>query len=85
MQATYKNKMKTYCFKCRRDTENIDQKMVRTKNNRLVRQWKCSVFGIEKSSFVKEQEANGLLRNLGIKAPLNKVPLLNVLFWMQFH
>ena len=25
--------MKTYCVKCRRDTENIDPKMFRTKNN----------------------------------------------------
>ena len=28
--------MKTYCVKCRKDTENIDPKMVRTKNNRLI-------------------------------------------------
>ena len=55
--------MKTYCVKCRRDTENIDPKMVRTKNNRLVIQWKCSVCGIKKSRFVKEQEAKGLLSN----------------------
>ena len=27
--------MLTYCVKCRKDTENIDSKMVRTKNNRL--------------------------------------------------
>ena len=27
----YKNKMKTYCVKYRKDTENIDPKMVRTK------------------------------------------------------
>ena len=25
----YKNKMKTYCVKCRKDTENIDPKIVR--------------------------------------------------------
>ena len=30
--------MKTYCVKCRRDTENIDPKMVRTENNRLIMQ-----------------------------------------------
>ena len=69
--------MKTYCIKCRKDTENIDPKMVRTKNNRLV---KYSVCGIKKSRFVKEQEAKGLLSNLGIKTPLSKIPLLNVLF-----
>ena len=35
---------------------------------------------IGKSRFVKEQEAMGLLSNLGIKTPLSKTPLLNVLF-----
>ena len=58
--------MKTYCVKCRKDTENIDPKMVRTKNNRLVMQSKCSISGIKKSRFVKEQGAKGLLSNLGI-------------------
>ena len=72
--------MKIYCVKCRKDTENIDLKMVRTKNNRLIMQPKCSVWGIKKSTFVKEQEAKGLLSNLGIKTPLSKIPLLNILF-----
>ena len=74
--------MKTYCVKCRKDTENIDPKMVRTKNNRLVMQSKCSACGIKKSIFVKEQKAKGLLSNVGIRTPLSKLPLLNVLFWM---
>ena len=43
-------------------------------------QSKCSVDEIKKSRFVKEQEAKGLLNNLGIRTPLSKVPLLNVLF-----
>ena len=34
----------------------------------------------KKSRFVKEQEAKGLLSNLGIKTPLSKIPLLNILF-----
>ena len=72
--------MKTYCVVCRRDTENIDPKMVRTKNNRLIMLSKCSVCGIELSRFVKEQESKGLLSNLGIKTPLSKTPLLNILF-----
>ena len=54
--------------------------MVRTKNNRLIMQSKCSVSGIKKSRFAKEQETKVLLRNLGIKTPLSKIPLLNVLF-----
>ena len=77
--------MKTYCVKCGKDTENIGPKIVRTKNNRLVMQPKCSVCGIKKSRFVKEQEARGLLSNLGIKIPFSKIPLLNVLFRIQFH
>ena len=43
-------------------------------------QSKCPVCGIKKSRFIKEQETKGLLSNLGIKTPLSKVPLLNVLF-----
>ena len=72
--------MKTYCVKCKKDAENIDPKMVRTKNNRLIRQSKCPVCGIKKSRFVKEQEGKGLLSNLGIKTLQSKIPLLNVLF-----
>ena len=78
--VTYKNKMKTYCVKCRKDTENIDPKIVRTKNNRLVMQSKCSICGIKKSRFLKEQDAKCLLSNLEIKTPLIKIPLLNILF-----
>ena len=63
--------MNTYCVKCRRDTENIDRKMARTKNNRLIMQWICPVCGIKKSRFVTEQEAKGLLSNLGIKTLLS--------------
>ena len=72
--------MKTYCINCTRDTENIDAKMVKTKNNKLIVQSKCPVCEIKKSRFVAEQEAKGLLSNLGIKTPLSKIPLLNVLF-----
>ena len=77
--------MKTYCVKYRRDTENIDSKMFRAKNNGLIMQSKCSVCRIKKSRFVKEQEAKDLLSNLKIRTPLSEIPLLNVLFWMQFH
>ena len=71
--------MKTYCVKYRIDTDNIEPKMVRT-DYRLIMQPKCSISGIEKSRFMKGQDANGLLINLGIKAPFRKTPLLNILF-----
>ena len=65
--------MKTYCMKCRKN-------IFKTINNRLIMQSKCSDSGIKKSIFVKEQEVKSLLSNLGIKTPLSKVTLLNVLF-----
>ena len=43
-------------------------------------QSKCDECGFKKSRFVKEQSAKGFLNNLGIKTPLSKIPLLNVLF-----
>ena len=72
--------MKTYCVNCKKDTDNIDPKMFRTKNNKLIMHWKGSVCKNKKSRFVKEQDAKALLSNLGIKTPLSKIPLLNVLF-----
>ena len=72
--------MKIYCVKCKRDTENINPKMVRTKNKRLIMQSQCTDCRNKKSRFIKEQEAKGILTELGIKTPLSNVPLLNILF-----
>ena len=47
--------MKSYCMKCRKDAENIDPKMVRTKNNRLIMQAKCPVCGIKKSKICQRR------------------------------
>ena len=72
--------MKTYCVKCKKDTENIDPKSFKAKYNRLVMQSKCSICKNKKSRFVKEQDGKVLLSNLGINTPFSKIPLLNVLF-----
>ena len=76
--------MNSYCVKCRKDTENIDQEMFRTKDNRLIMQSKYPVCGVKKSRFAKEQEAKGLLNNLRIRTPLSKIPLLNVFFFKVY-
>ena len=76
----YNSKLNTYCLKCKTNTANIDHKMIKTKNNVLLIQSKCSACGTKKSRFVKEQNAKGLLSQLGIKTPLSKISLLNVLF-----
>ena len=43
-------------------------------------QLECSDCENRKSRFVKKQKAKGILSELGIKTPLSKVPLLNILF-----
>ena len=44
---------------------------------------KCATCGSKNSRFIKNQDAKGLLSNLGIKTPLSKVPILgDILFWM---
>ena len=72
--------MKSYCLKCRKDTENINSKVSKTSNNKTMTLSKCAICGTKKSRFIKNQEAN-LLRNLGIKTPLSQVPILgDILF-----
>ena len=70
----------TYCLACRKYTKSINPKIVRNKHNRPMIQSNCAICGSKKSRFIKEHQASGLLSNLGIKTPLNKVPLLNILF-----
>ena len=65
---------------CRKNTENTNLKIVKSKNNRSMIKSNCAICGSKKSRFIKEQQAKGLLSNLGIKTPLSKVPLLNILF-----
>ena len=77
----YKYKMKSYCLKCRKDTENINPKVSRTSNGRTMLLSNCAICGSKRSKFIKNQEAKGLLSNLGIRTPLSKVPILgDILF-----
>ena len=73
-------KKETYRLACRKYTKNINPRIVRDKHNRSMIQSHCAVCGNKKSRFIKEHQAIGLLSNLVIKTPLNKVPLLNILF-----
>ena len=73
--------MKSYFLKCRKDTENINPRVSKTSNNRTMVLSKCAICGSKKSRFIKNHDAKGLLRNLGIKTPLSKVPILgDILF-----
>ena len=42
---------------------------------------KCAICGSKNSIFIKKQEASGILNNLGLKTPLNKIPLLGDIFF----
>ena len=75
--------MKTYCLKCRKDTENIDPNISSTSNGKAMILSKWAICGSKKSKFIKNQEAKSLLSNLGIKTPLSKKPILgDILFWI---
>ena len=67
--------MKSYCLKCRKDTENINPRISNHSNGRTMILSKCAICNWKKSRFIKNQEAKGLLSNLGLRTPLNKVPI----------
>ena len=68
-------------MKYRKNTERKNPKVPRKKNVRLMLLSKCAVFDSEKSEFIKEQGASGLLSSLGIKTSLNKIPLVGPPFF----
>ena len=73
--------MKPFCLKYRKDTENINPRVSNTSNGRTMILSKCGICGSKKSRFIKDQEAKGLLNNLGVRIPLSKVPILgDILF-----
>ena len=45
--------MNSYCLPCKKDTKNINPKIVRTKNNRLMILSKCAICNNKKSRFIK--------------------------------
>ena len=73
--------MESYCLKCRKYTENINPQLSSTSNGKTMILSKCAICNSKKSKFIKQQEAKGLLSKLGIKTPLNKIPILfDILF-----
>ena len=73
--------MKSHCLKCRKNTENINPRVSRTSNGRTMLLSKCAICDSKKARFIRNQEAKGLLSNLGVRRPLSKVPILgDILF-----
>ena len=76
--------MLSYCLKCKKNTESINPKFSKTTNGKamiLSTCAICAICGSKKSKSIKEQQAKGLLSNLGLRTPLNKISLLgDILF-----
>ena len=60
-------KKETYCLVCRKYTKNNNPEVVTNRQNRLMIESNCAICGSKKSRFIKEQQAVGILSNLGIK------------------
>ena len=46
--------MNTYCLSCKKDTRDIDSKVIKTKNNRKMMLSRCSICNNKKSTFVSQ-------------------------------
>ena len=71
--------MLPYFLKCRKNTESKNLKVARTKSGRIMLLSKYVVCDSKKSKFVK----SALLSSLGIIIPLNKTPLVGLLFLLE--
>ena len=69
--------MKSSCLKSRKDTENVNPGVLNSSNGRKTILSKCATCGSRKPRFIKNQEAKGLLSNLGVRTPLSKVPIVD--------
>ena len=61
----------TYCLSCKKDTKNIDPKVIKTKNNKRVIISRCSICSNKKSTFISQ--GSNLLDSLGLNAPQNRM------------
>ena len=73
--------MKSFCLKCRKDTENINSKVSKTSNNRTMVLSNCKIYGSKKSRFIKNQEEKGLSTNIRWYFTLNVYAKLSK--WMK--
>ena len=63
--------MNTYCLSCKKDTRNIDPKIIKTKYNIKMMLSKCSICNNKKSRFISQ--GSGLFDNLVFNTTQNKM------------
>ena len=61
----------TYSLSCKKDTKNIDHRIVKIKNNKQVMSSKCSICNNKKSTFTSQ--GSGLFDSLGLNTPQNRM------------
>ena len=73
--------MVSYCLKCWKNTESQNLEVKKIKYGKFMLLSRCVLCGSKISKFMKDQEASGLLSQLGIRTPLTKILLLgNIMF-----
>ena len=72
--------MNTSCLSCKKDTRNINRKIIKTKNNRKMTLSRCSICNNKKSTFTagpssleRISEGSGFFDSLGLNTPQNRM------------
>ena len=73
--------MLSYCLKYKNNTESINPRVLKTSNSKTMILSKCALCGSEKSKLIKKQEASAILSSVGIRTPVNKIPVLGDIFF----
>ena len=67
--------MLPYCLKCKKNTESINPRVLKTSNGKTMILSKCAICGSKKSKFVKKQEGTGIMISVGTRTTLSKIPV----------
>ena len=70
----------TYCLSRKKDTKNIDRRIVKTKNNKRVISSKCSICNNKKVKFISQE--SGLFDSLGLNTSQNR---MTIALWNAFR
>ena len=71
--------IKKYCVSCKKNTANnnsVVKKLGKIENSKILAST-CDIWGKNKLTFIKNQEASRLLCKLVIRIPLGTIPLIS--------
>ena len=75
--------MLSYCLKCKKNTEYINRRTLKTSNGKTMILARCAICNSRKIKFIKRQEASGILSSVGNRKPLSKIPVLGDIFFKK--